>query len=459
MNERELKELATSVRKQGHGSTMTDLVYDPVTGEFRQVSSDVVPAQGDVVTEMTREGFAADAASGLVVYVDKEELQAFRASGGTAVPAYAYEWEGEGVVHVHLHPLPHAHGRTASCTVCRGARPGDVATDYVLSVGEADGEVAAELFAAADGYAVPHAVAFVPARAELYSRNKGLLEKDALAGKRALVVGLGSFGSQICVELAKAGVGSFALCDFDRVELHNLSRHIGTTDDLGRLKTDVVHDAILGKNPYASVDRFPVDINADLDFLAREVEKADVVICATDNNRSRFNLAQVLTEHPKTCIYGRAVTRAEGGDVFISRPGGPCYNCLVGNGWFDSSAEEISTVQAGRRAGRIAAYVSDADADAVVQVGLSADIAPICNLMVKLALVELSRGTDAGISVLEPELAFDYYMWANRRERRYANWSPLPEAGNRPTILRWYGARIARRADCTICGEEVVPLE
>lgn len=37
-----------------------------------------------------------------------------------------------------------------------------------------------------------------------------------------MIVGLGSFGSQIAIELAKAGVGSYSLWDFDRVELHNL---------------------------------------------------------------------------------------------------------------------------------------------------------------------------------------------------------------------------------------------
>lgn len=48
---------------------------------------------------------------------------------------------------------------------------------------------------------------------------------NVLEGKRVMIVGLGSFGSQIAIELAKAGVGSYSLWDFDRVELHNLARH------------------------------------------------------------------------------------------------------------------------------------------------------------------------------------------------------------------------------------------
>ena len=75
--------------------------------------------------------------------------------------------------------------------------------------------------------------------------------------------------------------------------------------------------------------------------------------------------------------------------------------------------------------------------------------------MVKLTLMELSRGKESGISCLEDELVYDYYMWANRRERRHANWAPLPEAGNRPTILRWYGAKIKKVDNCPLCSKHI----
>ena len=142
--------------------------------------------------------------------------------------------------------------------------------------------------------------------------------------------------------------------------------------------------------------------------------------------------------------------------MFIYRPGGPCYCCLVGNQWFGHAHEEITDVASARRNGQIAAYVSDRDADAVVQVGLSADIEPICNMMVKLALVELSRGTASGLSCLEDEFTYDYYLWANRRERHFANWKAMPSAGNLPTIMRWYGAHVGKVDGCPICGDTIV---
>lgn len=394
-----------------------------------------------------------------IVYVSSEEIEAFRRSPQTLAHATSYLWEGEQVYHIHLVPPTHAFGHQDPVLVATSqqeleAHYGDASILFYLLVNPTD----CVLSMRKDNAIQPCELHFIPSKDELYSRNKGILELNVLESKRVMIVGLGSFGSQIAIELAKAGVGHFALFDFDRVELHNLARHTCTTKDLGRLKTDAIYDAIIGKNPYAEVVRYPVNINMHVEdgLLDDEVAKADIVICATDNNQSRFNLSEALVRHQKTGIFGRAITRAEGGDVFRYRPGGPCYCCLVGAGTFNAAEEEITDIASARRDGRIPAYMSQADAEAVVQVGLSTDIEPICNLMVKLTLVELSRGQASGISSLENDLVYDFYMWANRREIKYANWAPLPNAGNMPTVLRWYGVRINKNEGCPVCSHHIV---
>lgn len=295
----------------------------------------------------------------------------------------------------------------------------------------------------------------LPSRDELYSRSKGILEVDILRDKIIAIIGLGCFGSHIAVEMAKAGIVEFRLFDFDRVELHNLSRHTATVHDLGRLKTDVIEESILGKNPYAKIYKYPIDVNRHIDTMSDIARRCDLIICATDNNRSRFLLAQICNEQDKMCIYGRANTRAEGGDVFIQRKGDACYCCLIGNQWFEADDEEIADVASARREGRVPAYVSPDEADAMVQVGLSSDILPICNMMVKLSLIELSKGRQSGIAELEEELTCNYYMWANRRERRFKNWSAFNNAARKPIILRWYGAHIKRNENCAVCSEQM----
>jgi len=378
-----------------------------------------------------------------VVYVFQSDILECR-NNGMEQTGTAYEWEGENVVHLRLHRAHHAFGSASPCLFTTQRQEFDgwqvvVGRDTVMVLH--------------DG--APVDINFIPSEDELHSRSKGILEVDILKDKHVAIIGLGSFGSQIAIELAKAGVGEFSLFDFDRVEIHNLARHTCVLQDLGRLKTDAISDAITGKNPYATVHRYPIDINDDVETLSSVIAQCDLVICATDNNRSRYTLAEQLHLHNKVCIYGRAITRAEGGDVFISRPDEACYCCLVGNDWFGQQNEEITNEESSRRNGTIAAYVSPEDADAMVQVGLSSDIAPICNMMVKLALVELSRGKHSGISCLEDELVYNYYMWANRRERKYSNWHAMPGAGPYPTIMRWYGSHLKRQDDCAICSKDV----
>ena len=100
-----------------------------------------------------------------------------------------------------------------------------------------------------------------PRKAQLYSRSHGILESSLLENRKVAVVGLGSGGSPVIIELAKAGVGKFVLVDFDRFELHNIVRHVCGLSDLGRLKTNVMRDRVLDKNPFAEVEIFNTNIN------------------------------------------------------------------------------------------------------------------------------------------------------------------------------------------------------
>lgn len=391
----------------------------------------------------------------MIAYLSQEELDAFAIGEVESLLGYAYEWEGEGVAHLHTRPLAHAFGKVSKCLFSK------TGTDEVFLDGGFwhvfVGEGGPKVFVKVEKEFQSVDFQMIPSKENLYSRNKGILEIGVLEHKHVAIIGLGSFGSQIAIELAKAGVGEFSLVDFDRVELHNLARHTCFVKDLGRLKTDAIEESVLGKNPYAVIHKYPLDISKNHKELEEIVSHADLVICATDNNPSRFALSQALFDFQKVSIFGRAFTRAEGGDVFVYRPCQACYSCMVGN--IGVVQEEITDETSARQNGVIPAYVSAQDANAMVQVGLSTDIEPICNMMVKLALVELSKGEASGISCLEDELVYNYYLWANRRERKFANWHILPGAGPMPTIMRWYGANISRREGCAVCSEDEILLD
>jgi molybdopterin-synthase adenylyltransferase len=295
-------------------------------------------------------------------------------------------------------------------------------------------------------------VNFIPEHSELYSRSKGLLETSVLEKCKVGVVGLGSGGSTVALELAKAGVANFVLIDFDRLELGNMARHICGTGDLGRYKTKAVRDLLYGKNPYIHVQTAELDINQNLVQTKLLLKDCDLIIAGTDNDRSRFNLNSIALEYKITTIFGRALTRACGGDVLRVRPyQGACLGCVFTKDFLESRQEEISQFRQSRS--ETPAYVPDEEVKATIQVGLASDILPISNMIVKLALVELSRGKASGISSLEQDLVADFYLWGNRRENTYASWPKMEYNFNTPSILRWYGANWDRNLSCPVCGE------
>jgi molybdopterin/thiamine biosynthesis adenylyltransferase len=410
-----------------------------------------------------------------LVYVLDDQIREISADADapSLIPGAAYGFDDWSVFHAYTdRPVATPSGEACPCFAVRADAAGLVDEQKLLDmVRERIGAVtkpAVILVAGTGTDSSPtcHAMVlnasgvvaaetrFVPRKSDLYARNTGILETSALATRKVVIVGLGSGGSPIALDLARAGVGHFTLIDFDRLELGNISRHVCGVSDLGRYKTLAVRDQILQKNPYAVVRTMEVNVNQALRQVEDAVGDSDLLVVASDNDQSRFNLNQMSLNTSKVALYGRAITRAAGGDVLRVRPWtGPCYNCVFSSGLIDGREEEMS--QKRQALAILPAYVEPDKVNAMIQVGLSSDIAPIANMMVKMALVELSRGTESGINTVDDDLAADFYIWANRREEAYANWPRMGFKWTHPSILRWYGARVDRDPDCLVCGGHI----
>ena len=79
----------------------------------------------------------------------------------------------------------------------------------------------------------------------IFSRNSGILETSMMQEKRAVILGCGSVGSLVALELARSGVSHFLLCDADILEYHNLCRHQCGIEDVGDLKVNAVKRSYL----------------------------------------------------------------------------------------------------------------------------------------------------------------------------------------------------------------------
>lgn len=90
-----------------------------------------------------------------------------------------------------------------------------------------------------------------------FSRTELLLGTDAmnkLAKARVAVFGLGGVGGYAVEALARSGVGTLDLFDYDTVSPSNINRQILATEDtIGRKKVDVMKERVLSIHPQAVV--------------------------------------------------------------------------------------------------------------------------------------------------------------------------------------------------------------
>jgi len=293
-------------------------------------------------------------------------------------------------------------------------------------------------------------VIIVPVRQQLCSRWGGLLESDVLMGKRVFVPGLGSGGAPSVISLVQSGVGNFDLMDDDLLEVSNLMRHPLTLSDVGRYKTRAMADFIRDKNPYAQVRTWERKANRDNIELVRDlVRQADIVICGTDNRESKLLLNRICVEEDTVLILGNAFRRAYGGQILRIRPGKSlCYQCYLKTVPEQSRDQEI----ANREQAEGLAYT---DRPVPIEPGLALDIAPLWQMVGKLALIELLRGTETSFASLYDDLVAPMYIWINRREKDtdYARLTPLEFEIDGMHICRWYGAAIPHDPGCDVCGD------
>ncbi|MCW6035400.1 ThiF family adenylyltransferase [Spirulina subsalsa FACHB-351] len=464
--------------EEGETPSSQKLTFDPSTGELVVQRSTQNPPNPDAVVadQIAEEGFFFAKPS--FVYMHEDQIQnvyqKWENSAINQFSAVAFGFDGGDVFHVYTsHPKTHFSGFPVASIIyflpqmirndegftlaqsiinSQPRQTQNIPHSIVILLAIEEEKLNHRVFISqADGSLSEGIIKFIPQRCELYSRSHGLLETSVLEQCRVGIVGLGSGGASVAIELAKAGVGKFVLIDFDRLELANVSRHVCGTGDLGRYKTKAVKDLLYGKNPYVQIETAEIDVNTNFEQTKLLLKNCDLIIGASDNNRSRFNLNNIALEYKITTIFGRALTRACGGDVLRVRPfQGPCLACVFTKEFLQSRQEEISSFRQARDDNP--AYVSNDQVEATIQVGLSSDIVPISNMIVKLALQELSRDKDSGIKSLEEDLIADFYIWANRRENTYESWPKMEYGSKTPSILRWYGAKWERDVSCQVCG-------
>jgi sulfur carrier protein ThiS adenylyltransferase len=77
--------------------------------------------------------------------------------------------------------------------------------------------------------------------------------KAHLSKFRVGIAGAGGLGSNCAVALARCGIGTLVISDFDIIEEPNLNRQYYFTDQIGMMKTVALKENIIRINPNASI--------------------------------------------------------------------------------------------------------------------------------------------------------------------------------------------------------------
>ncbi len=164
--------------------------------------------------------------------------------------------------------------------------------------------------------------------------------QETLLSSKALIIGLGGLGAPVAMYLAAAGVGELTLVDDDVVDLANLQRQIiHDTISIDQRKTESAKKRLHGINPDIKINI----INSKLDEknLRSEIKKSDVVIDATDNFMSRFQINAACVAEKKPLVSGAAIRMEGQVSVFdMNKKGSPCYRCLYKDDETDGGISE-----------------------------------------------------------------------------------------------------------------------
>ena len=115
---------------------------------------------------------------------------------------------------------------------------------------------------------------------------------DRVKQGKVAIAGLGGLGSNIAVALARIGVGSLLLVDFDVVEPSNLNRQSYYVEHLGRPKTEALSEQLRKINPYITIHAEQVKI--DETNANRLFEGYGIVCEAFDSPKEKAMLINTL---------------------------------------------------------------------------------------------------------------------------------------------------------------------
>ncbi len=261
---------------------------------------------------------------------------------------------------------------------------------------------------------IPINIEFVELQRLFVRINQNETPLEVLKKKKVVIIGMGSGGSLVAVYLAKSGLKNFILVDDDRLETHNIIRHICDLSQLGRYKTHAVKEFIEKRIPDVNITtvekKFELHTRADSDEFLTMFEGVDLIIAVSGEHIVNYSINDFIhTNHlPIPIIFAGTFDGVKGGLMFKVDPrkNDYCYHCVYSDPIDNSNSSSLPTTF---ELEKQITYDRNLQ-EQIAQPGLGLDIDNLTILLSKFSLDMLLEENEHELYHFDQ----NFYMWFNR---------------------------------------------
>ena len=247
-------------------------------------------------------------------------------------------------------------------------------------------------------------------------------KKEKVKNARVLVAGAGALGNVAVTILALFGVGHIYVCDFDQIEISNLTRSILFREEDAynhAYKAEIVAKRAKEINPQIEVTPIVGNLFSEVGFgLYKAV---DVIIGCLDSRIARYQLNRLSLRAGKTWIDGSIENLT--GVVKVYTPGVSCYECGL-------SREEFNNIML--RTGCADVVRTQTSAGRVATTPISASIIGAMQVQEAMKVIHTEEGQPVPFKTLSGKMWRFEGMTNAVNVYKYSSWK-----NNCPAHERW----------------------
>jgi molybdopterin/thiamine biosynthesis adenylyltransferase len=145
-------------------------------------------------------------------------------------------------------------------------------------------------------------------------------------------VGAGSGGMPVLDMLCRdSRLTRVTLIEPDVYKPHNVERHLFPPSGVGQLKANLAERWLKERRPDLDVRLLVCDLLAPeaQPQIEEAARAADIGVCAADNEKAKYHWDALMRRAGKPWTLGEVLSGGIGGFVHWFVPGGPCYGCVA----------------------------------------------------------------------------------------------------------------------------------